>query len=93
MTVHDVLPLITLSLGCVALALGFLLLVVEHHGSPIAQRAGVGLLMFAILFTLAEACRCTVGGHALDWRLSLFVVGLTVTWSYRVFPHFKRKPK
>lgn len=88
---QDLLPLCTMVTGCVALALGFLLLAREHNASPIGQRAGVGLLMFAILFTLVEACRCTVADRALDWRLSLFVCGLVVTWGYRVFGHFRRK--
>jgi hypothetical protein len=91
MTGADLLPLITTSAGSVALVLGFLLLVVEHHDAPIAQKACVGLLMFAVLATIDEACRCAVSQLALDWRLPMFVVGLTGAWGFRVCGHFRKR--
>lgn len=89
MTMVDVVPLLTTVLGCVGLVLGFLLLVVEHRDSPLAQKAFTGLLMFALLATIDEACRCAVSQLALDWRLPMFVTGIAGAWGFRVFRHFK----
>ncbi len=90
MTAHDVLPLITVCAGMIGLVLGFLLLVLEHHNSPFLQRASTGVLMFGLLASVDEACRCAVASTHLDWRLTLFVIGLVGAWGFRVFPHFKR---
>ncbi len=91
MTHQDVLPLLTSVLGLVGLLLGFLLLVVEHHGSPFLQRASTGLLMFGLLLSIDEACRCVVSQMAFDWRLTPFVIGLVGAWGFKVFPHFAKK--
>lgn len=88
---HDVLPLITVSAGLIALALGFLILVVEHSASPFLQRASTGLLMIALLVTIDEACRCAIAETHFDWRLVLFAVGLSGAWGYRVLPHFSKR--
>lgn len=88
MTEHDVLPLLTVCLGLVAIVLGFLAIAIEHRTSPFLQRASTGILMFGVLCAVDEACRCAAGDARIDWRLTLFVIGLAGGWGYRVFPHF-----
>lgn len=91
MSAHDVLPLITVSMGLVALVLGFLILSLEHSGSPFLQRASTGILMLGLLVTIDEACRCAIAQTHFDWRLMLFAVGLAGAWGYRVFSHFSKR--
>lgn len=90
MNYHDVLPMLSVAFGIVALVLGFFSLVLEHAKSPLLNRVFIGLTMFGVLATIDEACRCAIAQERFDWRLTLFVIGIAGAWYFRVAKHFKR---
>lgn len=92
-TTQAMVPFLSAFLGVTLIVLGMILLAVEHHDSPILQKASIGALMLASLFATDEAVTCYFEGRVFDWRLGLFLLGTFGAWTFRLLrrPCFARE--
>jgi hypothetical protein len=80
----QVFPLLTVVAATGGFLLGLALLAKEHHGSPCLQKACTGLVLIALMFSADAAWDAAIARERFDWRLMLFVIGISGAWAYRL---------
>jgi hypothetical protein len=80
----QVLPLLTAIAAFAGFLFGLALLAKEHHASPCLQKIFTGLVLVALMFAADEGWRCALQHQAIDWRLTLFAIGVAGAWACRL---------